>query len=780
MYHDSTSTVAYRSSGALSTPSMRATSLLIAATAAIGTAQAAIGGLSGLHTDIPRWCGKAYESAYSSFDPGGQLYAPDPSRDLLLNLQLVTRHSIYDSSERAGAFIVDARLSYIHGSLYTRPFSAHAGLSYAHNSTYTSPTATEYLSNVTHHFAQLEIEIRVAATNQLLVMGAIPVGSSNNILEFDLNDFTPRREPYEVVLYGRTASDHANWSYTASTELYYLPAKYNGSTVKIDNLHGGMLVANHATGYAFEPLVPFGFYTSCSGYLNHSLANVAAYKNLGFNAINPVCSLEDGDLGYLFDWLDGEQLWYQYDMRNSYLNLTAVAEQIPLIKDRSSLLSWFTAHEPDGIQTALNGTRLAYDLLKREDPYHPTGLVLNCANYYFEEYTSGTDYIMQDAYPVGINATFSKWNTICNATYGCCGCDDCLGELRVRTFFLCSSIGYAESAETILTIHFPMPGLGNWQKPLWSVLQVFDGEGHWSREPTPEETWVMMVLSFNHKAKAIMSWIFPASEMHELAHGKMAKVASTGLVSHFLLAADPVQIAIPGRPLLDVSYWQVGDKVMVGLANLEYIGINSTVSVHLPMHIRRIESQPWGNLSWSFEDGVIVIQGLSALSTSFVVIHVGNQPVNVGVGVFVFQSHDDNHFVIGRRKGSSGAGTYALPGGHLEHGESFEDCAIREVKEETGLDVDDVRFLTAVNSVFSETGKHYVTVFMTAMARDRGSMPQLLEPEKCDGWSWSTFDELRAMPGRGHELFLPMHSLMQQRPAICDKLERGPTALSPT
>ncbi|KAK0260801.1 hypothetical protein LTR91_012932 [Friedmanniomyces endolithicus] len=87
----------------------------------------------------------------------------------------------------------------------------------------------------------------------------------------------------------------------------------------------------------------------------------------------------------------------------------------------------------------------------------------------------------------------------------------------------------------------------------------------------------------------------------------------------------------------------------------------------------------------------------------------------VGVAVFVFQGTKDGDFVIGRRKGSHGAGTYALPGGHLAFGESFEQCAAREVKEETGLGVHDVRFLTATNTVFGNAGKHYVTIFMTAM-----------------------------------------------------------------
>lgn len=112
------------------------------------------------------------------------------------------------------------------------------------------------------------------------------------------------------------------------------------------------LVANNVTGYQFEPLLPFGFYTSCSGYLNYSLVNVSAFKDLGFNAINPVCAFTDGNISYLFDWLDETNLWYQYDMRGSYLNLTSVAEQIPLLKDRSAFLSWYTADEPDGKCTA--------------------------------------------------------------------------------------------------------------------------------------------------------------------------------------------------------------------------------------------------------------------------------------------------------------------------------------------------------------------------------------------------------------------------------------------
>ena len=46
----------------------------------------------------------------------------------------------------------------------------------------------------------------------------------------------------------------------------------------------------------------------------------------------------------------------------------------------------------------------------------------------------------------------------------------------------------------------------------------------------------------------------------------------------------------------------------------------------------------------------------------------------VGLGVFVKK---EGKVLVGERKGSHGAGTWALPGGHLEGGESFEECCKR-------------------------------------------------------------------------------------------------------
>jgi ADP-ribose pyrophosphatase YjhB (NUDIX family) len=62
-------------------------------------------------------------------------------------------------------------------------------------------------------------------------------------------------------------------------------------------------------------------------------------------------------------------------------------------------------------------------------------------------------------------------------------------------------------------------------------------------------------------------------------------------------------------------------------------------------------------------------------------------------------------------------GTWAVPGGHLEFGESHFTCAEREVMEETGLQVKAKNVVAVTSDVFKGEGpgdktKHYVTLFV--------------------------------------------------------------------
>lgn len=117
----------------------------------------------------------------------------------------------------------------------------------------------------------------------------------------------------------------------------------------------------------------------------------------------------------------------------------------------------------------------------------------------------------------------------------------------------------------------------------------------------------------------------------------------------------------------------------------------------------------------------------------------------VGIGVLIRR---EGKILLGLRKSKHGKGTWCPPGGHLEHGESFENCALREVAEECGVQVTTPKLAIVTNDFFEESQKHYVTLQM--VADWVSGEAQRLEPDKCSQWEWFAMDNLPS------PLFLPI------------------------
>jgi 8-oxo-dGTP diphosphatase len=124
----------------------------------------------------------------------------------------------------------------------------------------------------------------------------------------------------------------------------------------------------------------------------------------------------------------------------------------------------------------------------------------------------------------------------------------------------------------------------------------------------------------------------------------------------------------------------------------------------------------------------------------------------IGVGALVVRR---GHILLIRRRGVHGDGTWSTPGGHLDFGESPEQCAIREVLEETGVVIDRPVFRGITNDCFVEESRHYVTLWI--QAEHVSGEARIGAPEEMSEAGWFRLDTLPK------PLFLSLRNLVDDR-----------------
>lgn len=116
--------------------------------------------------------------------------------------------------------------------------------------------------------------------------------------------------------------------------------------------------------------------------------------------------------------------------------------------------------------------------------------------------------------------------------------------------------------------------------------------------------------------------------------------------------------------------------------------------------------------------------------------------IKVGLGVMI---KDGSKILLGHRckkaKDTGGIyepGSWSLPGGKQEYNETILEGAVREVKEETNLDISNLEIFGVVDDI--QPDRHYITVHIIAN-KYSGELKNL-EPTKHSEWKWFELNNL--------------------------------------
>ncbi|KAF5376671.1 hypothetical protein D9615_007900 [Tricholomella constricta] len=525
------------------------------------------------------WCGKHYKPELPIVPPGGQFPIPSKSTLPLLALRCSPAIRPYLPEDVAStdpsfvSILVDAPIT----------FSKLSNAAPIHPSESSGA-----------------LDVTISVDGKHLTHGIVKLNSTRTSLPFSLRSLQPRTAPYNISC----SATFGKQKFLATGLLSYLPDPPSsiGSVTKMD-LRTGALLARPANGKGpYAPVLPIGFYTQFDGYLAKNLSISAELAAQGFTIVHPIPTFSNlTALDLVLDKMQDAGLYLMYDMRGTYQNQTSVTEQVNRIKSRPNLLLWYTADEPDGTTDPLNATVISSNLITSLDGgdgkggagYHPVSLVLNCQDYFFNEYTSGSDIVMQDAYMIGNNLTFSTvWNTVCTKDYGDCGCDNCLGKF--------------EDISTRMDEFRDRLFINGWDrtKAVWTVPQGFGNETYWKvigtasllkrnaathllhnqRYPTGKEFVVESILGINHGGLGVVSWDDPttpdikaSASLLALSLPKMTPYILSPVASFRQLTINRV----------DVGLWTVGRETLVLASNMNYA--TATVRlVDLGLHSRAI------------------------------------------------------------------------------------------------------------------------------------------------------------------------------------------------
>ena len=117
-----------------------------------------------------------------------------------------------------------------------------------------------------------------------------------------------------------------------------------------------------------------------------------------------------------------------------------------------------------------------------------------------------------------------------------------------------------------------------------------------------------------------------------------------------------------------------------------------------------------------------------------------------GVAATIFSG---DSVLLVRRGNEPAKGKWGLPGGVIELGETVEEAVVREVKEETGIDVRPIRLITALDSIVrDDEGRirfHYV-IFEYLCEATGGALNASSDVQDARWFTFNSIDAIDILP----------------------------------
>lgn len=117
--------------------------------------------------------------------------------------------------------------------------------------------------------------------------------------------------------------------------------------------------------------------------------------------------------------------------------------------------------------------------------------------------------------------------------------------------------------------------------------------------------------------------------------------------------------------------------------------------------------------------------------------------------VFIALQNDQGEVLLHRRANTGFMdGRYDLPSGHVEKDESLLSAAVRELKEEVGITVQEKDLKLWQINQFAANGESYYNFFFKADVWQ--GTPKIMEPEKCDDMQFFALNALPKLTAGSH------------------------------